>query len=137
MSVRSACVCVAGGREAGKTNRGYVLFQHLQTGPATSVTPERKSTAALYSDPPCCFSKFRSLYFPLALLLCSCKHQCRQLLKALPFDLPSMSCVRGQIAAVSHTRYLTQSPELWAQPPCTLAPLTVSPLPSWQAQCFL
>lgn len=25
----------------------------------------------------------------------SCKHQCRQLLAALPFDLPSVSCVRG------------------------------------------
>lgn len=32
------CFCVAGGaREGGKTNRGYVLFQHLQTGLATSV----------------------------------------------------------------------------------------------------
>lgn len=107
------------------------------------------STVAFYSVLPCCVSKplHFLLVFSLALSLpssvlhqCSCKHQCRQLLKALPFDLASVSCVGGQIAAVSHTQYLTQSPELWTHPPpplCSVAPLTMHVSPPFMASSVL
>lgn len=80
-----------------------------------------------------------SLSLPSSVLhQCSCKHQCRQLLKALPFDLASVSCVGGQIAAVSHTQYLTQSPELWTHPPlCSVAPLTMHVSPPFMASSVL
>lgn len=68
-----------------------------------------------HSASPCCVFTF--LLFPLAVLPLSCEHQRRQRLNALPFDLAGVSCVRGQTAAVSHTQYLTQSPELWTHPP--------------------
>lgn len=56
-----------------------------------------------------------------------CKHQRRQLSRALPFYLSSLSCVRGQIAAVSHTQNLTQSPRLWPHPPSLLLLLPCFP----------
>lgn len=143
------CFCAAGGaREGGKTNRGYVLFQHLQTGLTTSVAGSKKMKVlftivvfnmaySLVSNSLCISPLYFLSLLSSLLRLCSCKHQCRQFLKALPFELLSMSCVRGQIAAVSHTQYLTQSPELWTHPPPhTVAPLTTSLLPSWQAQSF-
>lgn len=70
-----------------------------------------------------------SLSFPCSLHWCSCKHQCRQLWRAVPFDLPSLSCVRGQEAVVSHTRYLTQSPELCRPPNPHPNPALLLPLP--------
>lgn len=107
-----------------KTNMGYVLFQHHQTSQTTSGSDEMIQFALF----ACSRSSKKSL--SLALLhQCSCKHHCRQLWRALPFNLLSLSCVKGQIAAVSHTQYLTQSPELCSHPPSELL-LPLPHLPS-------
>lgn len=125
------CCC----SEMLKKNRGYVLLQHLQTGMTTSVVKVHFSFlsphAAFYSW-TWCFSKFKSLYSTSVFSFSSLSTPTVLLQTPMPFDLPDVSCVRGQIAAVSHTQYLTQSPELGAPPhPFPLhccSPYHVSPL---------
>lgn len=119
--------------EMQKKNRGYVLLQHLQTGMTTSVVMVHFSflspLAAFYSW-TWCLSKFKSLYSTSVFSYSSLSTPSVLLQTPMPFDLPGVSCVRGQIAAVSHTQYLTQSPELGAPSP-SFAPLLFLPrLPS-------